>query len=215
MAAFIVLCCKIYVHIWKRLNACMLCTVIQLSSRSLKTVKFVSAENCKYTTKYIHMCVRPHVGLSPNPRSDGWAPQWMCVCTLPLLTDRSHWQSRWRLQPCDPQARLRTNMTQAAYRRGGGPSGAAAGQLVCMSMFMEYAFMLAHKSWTCSPPSISRVSSYRGEQSGFFSILLWYCTVSLVQNLKTHFVKTHRFLQSCILQVINVQVLYCENTFFN
>lgn len=97
----------------------------------------------------------------------------------------------------------------------GGPSGAAARQLVCMSMFMEYAFMLAHKSWTCSPPSISRVSSYRGEQSGFFSILLWYCAVRLVQNLKTHFVKTHRFLQSCILQVINVQVLYCENTFFN
>lgn len=66
------------------------------------------------------MCVRPHVGLSPDPLSDGWAPQWMCVCTLPLLTDRSHWQSRWRLRPCDPQPRLRTNMTQAAYRRGGG-----------------------------------------------------------------------------------------------
>lgn len=27
MASFTVLCCKIYVHIWKSLNACMLCTV--------------------------------------------------------------------------------------------------------------------------------------------------------------------------------------------
>lgn len=110
---------RIYVHIWKSLNACMLCnvnTALKQQSR-LSTLSALKTANIPPS---ICVCERPHIGLSPNPLSDGWAPQWMCVCTLPLLTDRSHWQSRWRLRPCDPQPRLRTNMTQAAYWRGGG-----------------------------------------------------------------------------------------------
>lgn len=45
----------------------------------VEAVKFVSAENCKCITKYIHMCLRPRVGPSPDPLSDGLASQWMCV----------------------------------------------------------------------------------------------------------------------------------------
>lgn len=52
----------------------------------VKAVKFVSAENCKYITKYIHMCLRPRIGPSPDPLSDG--------CTVNVcLAHRHCWQT--------------------------------------------------------------------------------------------------------------------------
>lgn len=74
--------------------------------------------------------------------------------------------------------------TQDRHDTGQWPKGAlfnvVARQQVCMSMFMEYAFMLARKSWACSPPPTSRVSCYSGghRSCGFFPPLLqnWTCS---------------------------------------
>lgn len=53
------------------------------SKAGVKAVNFVSAENCKYITKYIQMCLRPRVSPGPGPRPPApWVtaePQWMCV----------------------------------------------------------------------------------------------------------------------------------------
>lgn len=86
-----------------------------------KAVKCVNAEGrkCKYIAKFTCLPVRE---LASVP---GWPPpsiRWahiptVCACALPLLTDRSNWQSRWRLQPCDPQTGLRTDTTQATDQR--------------------------------------------------------------------------------------------------
>lgn len=88
----------------------------------VKAVKCVNAENCKhkYITKYIHLCLRACISLSLTPwvYAEPRSLQRVRVCALPLLTDRSHWQSRWRLQPCDPRTRLRTDTTQAGDQRG-------------------------------------------------------------------------------------------------
>lgn len=139
---------KIYVHIWKSLNSCTPSTVnseLKQESR-LSSLSALKTANISLS---IYICVWDLASVrAPTP----WVTAELhgeCVsCTPPLLTDGSHWQSRWRLRPRDPQPRL---MTQAADRSGRGLSGEAAGQLVCMSIFMEYAFMLAHKSWARSP----------------------------------------------------------------
>lgn len=64
------------------------------SKAGVKAVNFVSAENCKYITKYIQMCLRPRVSPGPGPRppapsplSDGWASVNVC------LAHRRRWQT--------------------------------------------------------------------------------------------------------------------------
>lgn len=161
----------------------------------VKAVKFVSSENLKYIAKYVHMCLSPGIGLSLDPLTEGWGSQWMCVCTLPLLTDRSRWQSRWGLRPCDPQARLRTNMTQAADRRGGGLSGGGS-WCVCQCLW---------NMPLCLPINLVLVPLHLYPE---FSapvednmVLLWYSTLSFVKNLES------KHTDVClVLKVIHVQI---------
>lgn len=136
-----------------------------------KAVKCVNAEGrkCKYIAKFTCLPVRE---LASVP---GWPPpsiRWahiptVCACALPLLTDRSNWQSRWRLQPCDPQTGLRTDTTQATDQRGWVWWGCKTAG-VCVNVY-GICFYACSKFWACSLPSKFH-SCYRGQQSrGFFN----------------------------------------------
>lgn len=112
------------------------------SETPVKPVKFVSTENCKYTTKYIHMCVRPHVGLSSNPLSST-----VDACLHTATADRQvTLAEQVEAAAMGSLTHIQDKHDTGRLPKGRGPSGEAAMQLVCMSKFMEYAFMLAHKS---------------------------------------------------------------------
>lgn len=108
------------------LFACMCRWVckLHLATARVRAVEYVSTEISKYITQYIHPCLRARLSLRLTPWLNAKlrSLQSVCVCALPLLllllTDRSHWQSRWRQQPCDPRPALRTDTTQASDRRG-------------------------------------------------------------------------------------------------
>lgn len=114
--------------------------------------------------------------------ADPGSEQRACVCARPQLSDRSHWPSRWRLQPCDPQSRTRDRHDTGPVTKGGPVWRDSQAAGVCVSMFMEYAFMPARKSWARSPPPTPRVSGYgRGQRScGFFQPLFQNQTFSLL-----------------------------------
>lgn len=135
----------------------------------LSNVSTLKAESVSISLS-LHVCLWEslHQSRGDPPPSIRWAHiPTVCACALPLLTDRSNWQSRWRLQPCDPQTGLRTDTTQATDQRGWVWWGCKTAG-VCVNVY-GICFYACSKFWACSLPSKFH-SCYRGQQSrGFFN----------------------------------------------
>lgn len=147
-------------HIWKSLHEWKKDAMqTHVPKARVKAVKCVNAKNCKY----IHLSVRELASAWDWPwvYTEHISPQWVCVCALPLLTDRSHWQSRWRLQPCDPRTGLRTDTAQASDQTGASLVRQPGSWCVCVNVY-GICLYVHSKSCACSPPS--RVSGYGGGQ---------------------------------------------------
>lgn len=166
---------SVCMHIWSSLHACTCregCkhTCPEHESRPLSVSPLKTASPSIQVYTYVSESLHQVQVWPPWVHADPGSEQWACVCARPQLSDRSHWPSRWR--PCDPQSRTRDRHDTGRWPKG-ALSGETARQLVCVSMFMEYAFMPARKSWARSPPPTPRVSGYgRGQRScGFFQPL--------------------------------------------
>lgn len=160
--------------------------VLYCKQAGVKTVKIVSAETCKFIAKLIHMSLRPRVGLTLWVTAELHTE---CVSARCYCWQTGH--SGGAGGGCG-HAILSPDSGQTWHRPLMGVR--LERQLVCMSMFMEYAFILAHKSWARSPASISRVSSYTGGQCGFSPLFffdhvqsvkdIWKCTSSMAHFWK-------------------------------
>lgn len=140
-------------------NACMSCTVNRKESR-LSRLSALKPANLSLS---IYMSLRPRVGLTLWVTAELHTE---CVSARCYCWQTGHTGGAGG--GCG-HAILSSDSGQTWHRPLMGRGGSCLErQLVCMSMFMEYAFILAHKSWARSPASISRASTYIGGQYGFF-----------------------------------------------
>lgn len=166
-------------HIWSSLHAC------------------TCREGCKHTCPEHEsrpLSVSPLKTASPSIQPSIYICVWELASGPSLTPLSARWSWIWTVSAClrtaaaVRQVTLAEQVEAAAMRSSeldsgqtrhrpvtkGGPvwrDSQAAG--VCVSMFMEYAFMPARKSWARSPPPTPRVSGYgRGQRScGFFQPL--------------------------------------------
>lgn len=132
-------------HIWKILHACTYRWVCkhtrpkqELRLSSVSTLKTASVSIS--LSIYICLCESLHQS-HPDPLSGHWARiSTVSVCLCPATADRQVTSA----EQVEAAAMWSSDRTQDRHGTGQWPkeaqSGEAARQLVCVSMFMEYAF---------------------------------------------------------------------------